>query len=295
VAIALIMVIVASPFILNAYATAEITTPPTMGAGIPNFDSELISSFNWLRENTPTNSVTAVEWSYGHLATGVSRRMTVCDGTEVVAEQGKWENTTGIRPPDYIYYTVGNVGKIYGIDVPAVPFAINGRRIDIQRLPFMDDREFRFIIETYRDNYRCQIDYVLFYNAWTTSQLSYYGLWYPAYSLWNSGYWKEQTTSFAFDNTSQSHIFNFPSGENIVLDSSRNVYLQTGGTQKSLAGYVGVYLDNSGRLQNIDFSYPSPTPDIPETLLVFYNYENNDILVQQGYNIAPSQIGRAHV
>jgi hypothetical protein len=286
--IAIVAIVIASPFIQNAYATAEITTPPTIWGGIPNFDSELISSFNWLRENTPNNSVTAVEWSYGHLATGVSRRMTVCDGTETVAEQGKWENTTGIHPPDYIYYTVGNTGYIYGIDVPAVPFAINGRRIDIQRLPFMDDREFRFIVETYRDNYSCQIDYVLFYNAWITSLVSYEGLWYPAYSLWNSGYWKAQTTSFAFDNTSQSHIFNFQNGENIVLDSSRNVFLQTGGTQKSLAGYVGIYLDNNGRLKNIDFNYPSPTPDIPETLLVFYEYENNDILVQQSFNIAPS-------
>jgi hypothetical protein len=288
--IALVAIIVASPFIQNAYAAAEITTPPTIWGGIPNFDSELISSFNWLGENTPNNSVTAVEWSYGHLATAVSRRMTVCDGTETIAEQGKWENTTGIRPPDYIYYTIGNVGKIYGIDVSAKPFAINGRRIDIQRLPLMDDREFRFIVETYRDNYGCQIDYVLFYNAWITSQLSYYGLWYPAFSLWNSGYWKAQTTSFAFDNTSQSNIFNFQNGENIVLDPSGNVFSQTDGTQKSLAGYVGIYLDNNGRFMNVNFSNPTPAPDIPETLLVFYEYENNDVLVRPIYNtnIAPS-------
>jgi hypothetical protein len=289
--IALVAIIVASPFITNAYATANVTTPPTIWGGISNFDSELISSFNWLRENTADNSVIAVEWSYGHLATGVSRRMTVCDGTETVAEQGKWENTTGIHPPDYIYYTKGNVGYIYGIDVPAVPFAINGRRIDVQRLPFMDDREFRFIVETYRDNYRCQIDYVLFYNAWITSQLSYEGLWYPAYSLWSSGYWKEQTTSFENDEAG-NQIFHFTNGGNIVLDAQGNVYLQTDNTQKSLAGFVAIYLDNNGNFMNLNFSYPTPTPDIPETLLVFYEYENNDVLVRPFYsaNVAPSLI-----
>ena len=283
--IALIAIIVASPFIQNAYATANTITPPTVWSGIPNFDSELISSFNWLRENTPNNSVVAVEWSYGHLATGVSRRMTVCDGVEFMAEEGKWENTTSIRPPDYIYYAIGNVGYIYGIDVPAKPFAINGRRIDVQRLPLMDEREFRFLVETYRDNYGCQIDYVLFYNAWITPQSSYYGLWYPAYSLWNDGYWKAQTSTFVNEN--QNVVFNFENGENIVLDSRGNVFLRTDSTQKSLAGFVGIYLDNNGRLINVNFSYPSPTPDIPETLLVFYD-ENNNVLIRQSNNIAPS-------
>ena len=287
VVIALILAIVASPFILNAYATAEITTPPTMGAGIPNFDSELISSFNWLRENTPTNSVVAVEWSYGHLATGVSRRATVCDGTETIAEEGTWENSTGIRPTDYIYHTIGSTGYIYGLNIPAVPFAINGRRIDVQRLPLMDDREFRFIVESYRDNYGCQIDYVLFYNIWVTSQFSYYGLWYPAFSMWRDGYWNEQTSSFDNDAVG-NEIFHFANGGNIVLDTQGNVYLQTGSTQKSLAGFVAIYLDNAGGIVNVNFSYPTPTPDIPETLLVFYEYENNSVLIQQSNNIAPS-------
>ena len=55
IVIALVAIIVASPFIQNAYATADTVTPPPMWTGIPNFDSELLSSFNWLRENTPNN------------------------------------------------------------------------------------------------------------------------------------------------------------------------------------------------------------------------------------------------
>jgi len=286
IVIAVCAILVAAPFIQNAYATAEQTTPPTMWTGIPNFDNELISSFDWLRENTPENSVVAVEWSYGHLATGISRRMTVCDGTETLAEEGKWENTAAIRPPDYIYYVRDSTGIIYGVDVPARPWTINGRRTDIQRLPLMDEREFRWLVQTYRDNYKCQIDYVIFYNAWVTPGFSYfYGAWYPAFSMWRSGYWKAQTSSFAEEG--QNLVFKFENRENVVLDPQGNVFLRQDSTQKSLAGYVGIYLDNNGSIRNIMFSHLSPTPDIPETLMVFYD-ENDNVLIQESNRIAPS-------
>jgi len=288
IVIAICAILVAAPFIQNAYATAEDVTPPTEWHGIPGLDKELISTFDWLRDNKNTleNSIVAIEWSFGHLCTGVARRMSVCDGTSILGEEGKWENTADIRPPDYIYYVMGNVAYTYGIDVPAEPWAINGRRIDIQRLPLMDEREFLWLIQTYRDNYECQIDYVVFYNAWVTPGFSYYyGAWYPAFSMWRSGYWKAQTSSFA--NEDQNLVFKFENRENVVLDPYGNVFLRQDSTQMSLAGYVGIYLDSNGSITNITFNHPQPTPDIPETLMVFYD-ENDDVLIQESDRIAPS-------
>ena len=55
----------------------------------------------------------------------------------------------------------------------------------------------------------------------------------------------------------------------------------------SLAGYVGIYLYPDGSIKNIMFSHPQPTPDIPETLMVFYD-ENDNVLIQESNRIAPS-------
>jgi len=286
-----IIVVIAIVVSLTVVAVAAIGAYYLMNRGGGNevvADNELISALNWLRENTPENSTVAIDWSLGHLCNSIARRRTIWDGAENLGEEGKWENTTGVRPPDYIYYKIGSARYIYGIDVPARPWAINGRRIDIQRLPMMDDREFRWLIQTYRENYKCQIDYVIFYKSWVTPENSYYGAWYPAWSMWANGFWKAQAASFAKDG--QNHVFNFGENrENVVLDPQGNVFLQTDNTKKSLAGYVSIYLDNNGTLTNINFNYPTPTPDIPETLLVFY-FENNDVIVRASYNtnIAPS-------
>lgn len=250
-------------------------------------DKELISALNWLRENTPENSTVAIDWSLGHLCNTIARRRTVWDGAENLGEEGKWENITGVRPPNYIYCTIDSARYIYGIDIPARPFAINGRRIDVQRLPLMDDREFRWLVQTYRENYKCQIDYVIFYKSLITFENVYYGAWYPAWSMWSNGFWKAQAVSFSKDG--QNLVFNFGENrENVVLDPQRNVFLQTDNARKSLAGCVSIYVDNNLTLTNVDFNYPTPTPDIPETLLVFYGYENEQVLIRQNYDMAPS-------
>ena len=327
--IAICAIIVATPFIQNAYATADVTTPPT-GSGL---DEALIGACEWLKENTPENSIVAITWSYGHLLTGVSRRASVCDGTETLGEIGKtagatattlegatkdwtsdiWKdayveivegtgvgqirkitaNTTivltispawatipdttsryvirfsPIRPPDYIYYVRDGTGYIYGVsnEAPARPWEINGRRTDVERLPVIGEGEFRWLMQTYRDNYGCKIDYVVFIN---------YGAWYPAWDMWSDGRWKARALSFKSED--YDTVFEFENQENVVLDYYGDVFLQA--DQRSLAGYTVVYVNQDLRIVGFDARYLSPTPDISETLLLFY-YENGEVLTLQ--------------
>ena len=275
--------IIAIPYIENAYATAERTTPPTEWHGYVS-DRELMSTFDWLRENTPENSVVAIEWSYGHVLTGASRRASVCDGTETKEEEGKWENAATIHPPDYIYYVRDSTGYIYGVNVPDRPWTINGRRIDIQNLPLMDEREFLWLVQTYRDNYGCQIDYVIFYRSWVTEEsgfyygIPYYGLWYPSWRRWELREWKARASESTKED--QDFVLRFENRENVVFNSEmQSAFLRTDGVWKTLAGYVGIFLDEAGAIRDVRFNFPSPTPDIPETLLLFFD-EDDNIFVQ---------------
>ncbi|MDI6814104.1 MAG: STT3 domain-containing protein, partial [Desulfitobacteriaceae bacterium] len=180
VVIAFSISLVATPFIFNAYTVAEGTTPPTeWHGGLGWRDEGFMDAFTWLG-NTPENSVVAIQWSYGHLLTGTSRRATVADGTETMGELGKWENVASIQPPDYIYYVSDSRGLIYGMDVPARSYQVNGRRIDVARFPTMDENEFRWIIRTYRDNYGCKIDYIVFDASEYYSARNYYNVTQPA-------------------------------------------------------------------------------------------------------------------
>ena len=275
--IAVCAALVAIPYIQNAYATADRTTPPTEWHGYVS-DRELMSTFDWLRENTPENSVVAIEWSYGHVCTGASRRMSVCDGTETLGEEGKWENTATIRPPDYIYVVRDSTAQLYD----RRPWKISGRRTDVQYLPLMDEREFLWLIQTYRDNYGCQIDYVIFYRSWITEEsvyyygIPYYGVVYPALMVAT----KAQASSFVEEE--QNIIFEFEDRENVIYNSQTGeVFLQADGAQESLASHVAFYVRGDGTLSGIrSFSFPSPTPDIPETLLLFYD-ENDNIFVER--------------
>ncbi len=279
---ALCCALLMTPFIQNSCAIANQTTPPPEWS-ISGLDAEFIETFDWLRENTPENSVVSIQWSYGHLLTGVSERATVTDGAETRSEEGKWENEEGtVRPPDYIYTVVDDMRYIYGVDITYLgQYQINGRRIDVQRLPTMDENEFQWLMHAYRDNYGCKIDYVVFiyneyYSAW-----SYYNNTQPMNILWNA---KRINTELQSQGTEgQNYIFNFGENrENIVLDTQTgDVYLRTENENLYLDGYGNSVLavDETEKITSYSyggFSSPSGAVDILETLLVF-TYEDGTI------------------
>lgn len=281
-------------FIPNAYTTAEGTTPPTEWHAYVS-DGELMSTFDWLRENTPEDSVVAIEWSFGHVCTGVARRMSVCDGTETKYEEGTWENEEGIvRPPDYIYYVEDDRGYIYGMDVSRKYWAINGRRIDVQNLPHMDEHEFLWLIQTYRDNYGCKIDYVIFYKEWVTWKFGYYGIWYPVLEMGREALRTgQEVQASSFVEEDQNIIFEFEGRENVIYNLlTGEVFMQADETQESLAGHVAFYWDRDLTEQGYvsynfpfaiwdlkGFSFPSPAPNVPKTLLLFYDEYDNILVV----------------
>jgi len=270
--------LVATPFIFNAYAVAEGTTPPTEWYGGSGWrDQGFMDVFTWLRENTPEDSIVAIQWSYGHLLTGTARRATVADGTETMGKEGEWENVATIRPPDYIYYVSDGRGYIYGLDVPVRLYQVNGRRIDVQRFPTMGPDEFQWIIRTYRDNYGCKIDYVIFDAIEYSSARDYYDYTQPANILLNAEriYTRLQSDPSLED---QNYVFNF--GENrqsVVLDmQAQDVYLRTDDGNLHLDGYGVLGVDNAGNIISYGgFSPPPSTVNIPETLLVFIDENNN--------------------
>jgi len=277
VVIAMCLSLIAVPFIINARDTAVDTTPPPEWNRPSGTDQALIGACNWLRENTPEDSVVAVEWSFGHLFTGASERATVCDGCEASAQEGTWENDPSFtpRPPDFIYSA--QTGYIYGGQyLGRRSYQINGRRVDVQALPDMGENEFRWIITAYRDTYNCKIDYIVF------DYMSYYGAsleakWAPARLLYNSTVLKQLQSSPQFDGT--NYIFDF--GENrtdVTLNlEDRSVSITTADGTKYLDGYAVFPVDESGNVTDFyGFVAPPSAPDIPETLLIFVD-ENGQI------------------
>jgi len=273
VAIALVLCLIATPYIINAHAQAENTGPP-----IGNVLQEgIMDAALWAKENTPDNSIFAIQWSYGHLFTAAARRPSVVDGTETIGYEGDenqlkklglepWENTAVIRPPDYIYRVVDHEAQ-----------QIGGRRPDVQRLVSeVGENEFRQIINTYRDNYNCKIDYVIF----DASGYSYgrdWLNWMPANLLLNA---ERKATLSSWGSEAQGYVFNFGENrENVVLDTETlQVYLRTGDLSEDLDGYA-VFILNAEKTQVSDFrgfNPPSSTPNIPESLLIFLD-ENSQI------------------
>lgn len=230
-----IVVFIAVPFADNAYDTAYNTTPPTEWHGVSALDKGFMEAFGWIRENTFENSVVSIQWSFGHLFTGATRRATVCDGAEIRAEEGKWEDDPSYtpRPPDYIYRVEDTRGQIYGMDISAEPNRINGRRIDVQRFPRMDENEFRWIVSTYRDNYNCKIDYVIF------DYTDYCGAWW--------GQLNRKSTN-SLQTVGSTVVFSFDGGQdNIALDlSTGEVYREINRTREDLWGYSVVLVDRNG-------------------------------------------------
>ena len=273
--------LVATPFIFNAYAVAEGTTPPTeWHGGFGWRDEGFMDVFAWLRDNTPENSVVAIQWSYGHLLTGTARRATVADGTESMGEEGKWENVASIQPPDYIYYVSEGRGLIYGLDVPVRLYQVNGRRVDVQRFPTMDKDEFRWILRTYRDNYGCKIDYVIFDALDYNSARDYYQYTQPVRILVNAERIDTQLESPP-SLEGQNYVFNFSENrQSVVLDmQTQDVYLRTDNGNLYLDGYGVLGVDEAGNITSYSgFSPPPSTVDIPETLLVFVDENDNPAL-----------------
>lgn len=160
---ALITIVFIAPFIYNARANATDTYPTPHGGTRPSVYHSLVESYNWIRENTPENAVIAVEWSYGHLLTGVSKRRSVTDGA---TQTGIWENKN-LPPPDYVRLDVNEDGKITAVDDTdgdgEWEMTGEGRRATVQKFySTTDENWFRETLSTYRDNYGLKIDYMVF-------------------------------------------------------------------------------------------------------------------------------------
>jgi hypothetical protein len=276
--IALLLVggIIAAPFIANTYTTAYQTTPPTEWHS-SGLDQGFMEAFAWLRDpnNTPDNSVVSIQWSFGHLLTGAARRPTVCDGAEIRAEEGKWENDPSFvpRPPDYIYRVEGNYAYIYGMDIPRRPFEINGRRIDVQWFPLIGENEFEWYMKTYRDNYGVKIDHVVFSYDEYYQALNYYTYTQPRDILLSA---ERLFTPSELRPTMEGsyYVFNFGENrENVWLHSNTlYAYLRTGDETLFLDGCGFLRVDAMGRIGNlITFIPPPVTANVKETLIVFLN------------------------
>ena len=231
--IALCASLVATPFILNAYEIADRTAPPTEWRA-RGLDEGLMDAFRWLRENTPENSIVAIEWSYGHLLTGTAERATVCDGVEYLGNLGEWEDAAIIRPPDYICRIVVDekgrkTREFLGDFVPWGPHPW-GRRSDIQWLFTMDNEKLADLLRLYRDNYGVTIDYIVFHlgtpwrQEWSAAR--------PFQEM------VEAETGSVILEEEGIFVFEFP-GENIVLDLRNDVvYRRINGEAQYLAGYT---------------------------------------------------------
>ncbi|MFH1822033.1 MAG: STT3 domain-containing protein [Methanobacteriota archaeon] len=231
-----LIVVFTSPFLINAYAVALATTPPTEWRG-QELDMGFMESFNWLRENTSENSIVAIEWSYGHLLTGVSRRPTVADGVEGTGEVGKWENVAVVQPPDYIYTVEDATGKFLDRN-----FTINGRRTDVQRFPSLgSEDEMNFYFDTYSENYGVKIEY------WVTH----------AYQVWDMvfGTIRDDTKFSTSTNVEFNNMVYGFTGENVFFDiASGSAFKVSDGENLYLTGVVFAYYNQNGGIGN-PFNY----------------------------------------
>jgi hypothetical protein len=211
-----------------------------------------MDSFHWLRENTPEDSVVAIEWSYGHLMTGVARRPTVVDGVESTGEVGKWENAVGPKPPDYVYTVKDSTGTFLDQN-----FTINGRRTDIQRLPGLgSDNEVQFYLKTYRDNYGVKIDY------WVTHVYQVYDM---IFGTLRGGTKSSRSTSIVENFVSYSF-----QDENVYYDPVEGeAFVVNEGEKQYFAGVVFDYYTQGGEI-GTPFNYNfRKTSQIPRVFWIF--------------------------
>ena len=251
IAIVLCITVVATPFAINAYATAGITTPPT-GAVL---DEGFMDAFRWIRDNTPPDSVVAIEWSYGHLLTGTARRAAVTDGAETLGEAGEWENKAKIRPPDYIY----TVSDLTGTFLES-HWTINGRRTDVQYLPTLtNDNELEFYFKTYRDNYGVEIDYVIFHRRQYESAV--FASYHP-----QRGNPKPMSSPASIQDGKVLYTFG---DQTVFFDLQQGIaYMTVDGENLSLAGIVFLHFDRAGTYRGYDYTFVE-NPGVPRVLWIY--------------------------
>lgn len=278
----LVLVVVlffSAAFFYNAVSAARVTTPPTEWHGI-GLDPALMEAFDWIQTNTSENDIISIQWSFGHLLTGATDRMTVVDGTEVTAQEGTWENNPSFtpRPPDYIYYVKNGRAYMYGVNEGARAYTVNGRRPDIQFFPYSTENELRWYLKTYRDEYGVCIDYILFTIDEISNAYKYYQYWEPVPILLGS---PELRSTTSITQEGNKLVFNFGSGrERVVVDQNAGrAYVESGGSQQELDGFAFLFYNPSligGRRFDYSAQFYSPSsPAIDETLLVFVN--NNQV------------------
>lgn len=161
--LALVFLALIAPFISNVRSNASDTYPYPHGASLPKQRyHDLYDCFDWIRENTAEDSVLGIEWSYGHFATGAAERASVTDGAQTSGRRGEWQDSPGIKPPDYIKYVEGDKGYRMGRgNAITRENGINGRRIDIRRLQKTTPSKFAEIVKLY-ENWNVGIDYFVF-------------------------------------------------------------------------------------------------------------------------------------
>ncbi|MEM3401776.1 MAG: STT3 domain-containing protein [Candidatus Hadarchaeales archaeon] len=265
------------PFVLNAYAEARRVSPPTEWRG-PGVDAGLMEAFEWIeRENIPENAVFAIQWSFGHLFTGATGRPAVCDGVEGTGEEGLWENTATIKPPDYIYRRIDSTGEIYGMSVARKPWAINGRRTDVQWFPKLARDELKWLLKIYRDNYNVKIDYIIFTvdQYWEAKNFYATNEFIGLYLLHRD---RQLITPSQLRPTTQDNklIFNFGGERSAVVLEPGTAYVQKNGQRLLLDGYAMLRVGNDGRISGFGGFVPSSEPpQINEILVIFMDQRNN--------------------
>lgn len=279
----LAVVLVSSAFVANAGAAAAATTPPTEWRGFRGIDSGFMEAFSWIDNNTSSDSIFSIQWSFGHLFTGAAQRPAVTDGSETPGQTGVWESDTSIpHPPDYVYYvTPDGQGEMYGINVPREPFFVNGRRTDVQAFPLMGMNELKWYLKTYRDSYGVEINYLIFsydeyYNAvyhYQTSDFGYQYLW-PA---------ERRLTSTIKGPTTQggNYVFSFGGDRSAVIYDRENVYVvDTANGRHDLDGYGVFTIDSDGKISFQGFApsaYPPENNDYNQALVIVLDYNGSPI------------------
>lgn len=247
IGVAVVVVLLTIPVAARAESEVGRTGPP-MRLELHNgfYDGAI-----WLRENSPENSVFAVQWSYGHLIAGISRRVGLVDGVQTIGWEGEWENNPNIlvRPPDYIFR------KREGL--PAL--LVGGRRPDVDSFFSIDSSEELFdLVRRYRDEYGVRIDYIIFDLGTVFSGIQSAAAGAPVKAV-------SQTSA----RDGNRIVLGFGENrENVVLDlGTGSVYLRRDNQQIGLAGYL-IYRVRGQRawLENFGFF---PEPQLEETLLIF--------------------------
>ncbi len=187
--LAIVFVILVTPFIFNARANASGTSPaPHAGSlGYNKRYFDLYEASEWIKNDSQglpyEDSIIGIHWSYGSFVAGASNRPTMTDGAQTSGWRGEWENAQGPKPPDYIKYidNQGN-GKIIGLrDVPIRENEVNGRRIDMRILYSANPENFADILRLY-EKYDVGLDYCIF--DYTSSHQ--YGRMYSFEKVFNS-------------------------------------------------------------------------------------------------------------